>query len=362
MKNKQLWFWAYIVASIFFVGVLAELTTQRARDNSFAAFAHYPTLTDAAQRTLIEQQAIAVLGPLLAQPQSDTALALGALAVLRSSATWSALAPQIHHQLRAAMDIQYNNADHAMPLIKAIYALMEASDFPDKDAVTQRIRALAGDRSLFIADLQQAVVKLQMAVSQDDIQDAIKLTEQAWVALHASQQGQKMNWLAQDEPSFLAATTQAKTALERLVRKLLEPFGIPLEAQYGQAPPDQAMLGWLAQQAAAVVKNRAELQTQLRRAQRLSIKMSSFVTREPVVAVAVRLACQQQRFDWLSVLFLLSLITSLSGGFLYALSRLRRGPQPIDVNAETMENVEPIDLDTDAETRSRSSASITDVG
>ena len=53
----------------------------------------------------------------------------------------------------------------------------------------------------------------------------------------------------------------------------------------------------------------------------------------------------------------------LGGGLAYALARLARGPLPVDVNAETMENVEPIDLDTDAETRGgRSSASITDVG
>ena len=62
------------------------------------------------------------------------------------------------------------------------------------------------------------------------------------------------------------------------------------------------------------------------------------------------------------LLIVVAVVGSLVAGLWFALTRLVRGPMLVDVNAETMENVEPIDLDTDAETKSRSSASITDVG
>jgi hypothetical protein len=362
MKNKQLWFSANILLVVALVIVIIMAAAQQARDNALAAFSHYDAQLEEALRTPIEQRAIEVLGPLLAQPQQDKKLALAALKVLRSSPAWPSLAPQIYHQLRVAMEARLNNPRPSMLRVRAIYELMVESEYADKEIFAQRIISLAGNRSGLINDVQDAVVQLQMATSDADIQDAMERIDQAWDALHARHEGHALNWLAQQEPAFTAATAQAGIALERLVRKLMEPFGIPVDAHYGQALPDQVMIGWFVQQAAAITDNRPEQQQQLRHAQQLYEKFTPTSQREPVVAVAIRIACQQQSLTWLGLLLGVGVIIILVSGFFYALSRLRRGPQPVDVNAETMENVEPIDLDTDAETRSRSSGSITDVG
>jgi uncharacterized membrane protein YdbT with pleckstrin-like domain len=83
---------------------------------------------------------------------------------------------------------------------------------------------------------------------------------------------------------------------------------------------------------------------------------------EPLIDAACASVLRYHALPARGLIIALAVVGTLMAGLWFALIRLVRGPMPVDVNAETMENVEPIDLDTDAETRSRSSASITDVG
>jgi hypothetical protein len=142
----------------------------------------------------------------------------------------------------------------------------------------------------------------------------------------------------------------------------LEPYGLRSDATYGGMQPDRSMLVWLDQQARTVNQSDPARRLHLAEVDRLMRRHQVPSDDEPVVAIATRIALRHDHLPWTALLMGLTVSAVLLGGLAVAMIRLRRGPLPVDVNAETMENVEPIDLDTDAETRSRSSASITDVG
>jgi len=154
----------------------------------------------------------------------------------------------------------------------------------------------------------------------------------------------------------------AQEALSLQRRLLLEPYGVKRDAAYGMMQPDPGMIEWLDAQARTVNANEPGRRERLERIDDLLHDHPLDGDEEPVVLVATRIALRHHVLPWPAIALGLVVLLVLIGGLARALLRLRRGPLPIDVNAETMENVEPIDLDTDAETRSRSSASITDVG
>ena len=312
-------------------------------------------------RAPVEHRAVDVLGRLLVQPQDDSELAMAALTVIRSSQSWAAMAPQIHSQLRAVMDVRLQDQFVSLAAIRPVYDLLEASEYPEINSYRERIIALSGDRQPLVAAVQEAIVKLQM--SEEATADAaLEQLDQAWIALRQPIDGHELNWLAQEMAAIAGVELQASTALDRYIRRLLEPFGISKDAQYGQSIPDQAMVEWLDRQAQVVVANNFVARDRLRHAAGILRRHHAQYVHDPVVAIAVAIASRHHQVPLSGILIGLFTLMSLVGGMLYALVRLRRGPTLIDVNAETMQNVEPIDLDTDAETRSRSSASITDVG
>jgi hypothetical protein len=245
--------------------------------------------------------------------------------------------------------------------MQPIYDLLVASEFPDIERYRDRIIALAGDRSALVTVLQDAVVKLQMS-NEETADEAIAQLNTAWAALRGPLDGKPLNWLAASTPAISGIELQASNAIDRHMRQLLVTFGIPKDANYGQSIPDQAMIEWLDNQAQVVIASRPLLRDRLRLGADVLRRYNADRHLDPVITMAINLASRHHRVPWSGIIIGMLTLLSLCGGIGYTFIRLRRGPTPIDVNAETMENVEPIDLDTDAETRSRSSASITDVG
>ena len=155
----------------------------------------------------------------------------------------------------------------------------------------------------------------------------------------------------------------ASLSVVAYIRHLLEPYGLKALGTYGETRPDQAMLDWLDRQAREVERTNPGQRDRLRQAREVLARHLPDYRYEPVVDIACRTALRRHSIPGGGLLIAMLVLAILGGGLAYALARLARGPLPVDVNAETMENVEPIDLDTDAETRGgRSSASITDVG
>ncbi len=361
MNSRQLVLVLFVLGGVGLISLVIVDAAFRARANSLTAFTNYQSSWDDALRAPVEHRAVDVLGRLLVQPQDDVELAMAALSVIRSSQSWAAMAPQIHSQLRAVMDVRLQDEFVSMAAIRPVYDLLEASDYSEITSYRERIIALSGERKILVVALQEAVVKLQM--SEETTADAaLHDLDRAWAALRQPIDGYELNWLAQGMAEIAGVELQASTALDRYIRRLLEPFGISKDAQYGQSIPDQAMVEWLDRQAQVVVVNNLKARDRLRHAADILQRHHAQYAHDPVIAIAIAIARRHHQVPLSGILIGLFTLMSLGGGMLYTLIRLRRGPTPIDVNAETMQNVEPIDLDTDAETRSRSSASITDVG
>jgi hypothetical protein len=239
-----------------------------------------------------------------------------------------------------------------------LFALSEPSDL---ELYRERIVALGGDRTTRIDALRVAAGVVQAAAS-DNLASELADLSTAWDQLLRPLDDRALPWLARLTPAFVGAEHAAQEALLSTRRRLLEPYGLRRDAVYGGMQPDRSMLIWLDRQAQTANREDPTRRERLADVERLLRHYQVPRDDEPVVAIASRIALRHEHLPWTALLMGLTVSSLLVGGLAIALLRLRRGPLPIDVNAETMENVEPIDLDTDAETRSRSSASITDVG
>lgn len=360
MKARRLLL-AFQVLAIIGIGLLCiVLAASRARSNTLASFANYRATWSDAWRAPVEHLAVEALGRLLTAPETDPVMARAAMGVMRQSSSWIAMAPEIRNHLRGVLDARLNprGEEDALRIAWELFALSEPSDL---ELYRERIVALGGDRTNRIEAVQAAAAALQMA-DDGSLENALIDLSLAWDLLLNPLDDRALPWLARLTPAFIGAEYAAHEALLSTRRRLLEPYGLRSDATYGGMQPDRSMLVWLDQQARTVNQDDPTRRLRLAEVDRLMRRHQVPGDEEPVVAIATRIALRHDHLPWTALLMGLGVVSVLFGGLTIALIRLRRGPLPIDVNAETMENVEPIDLDTDAETRSRSSGSITDVG
>jgi hypothetical protein len=341
---------------------LVVASGERARDNALTSFRHYRADWEDAWRAPVEHRAVEALGQLLSHPDRDPELAEAALAVMRRSPSWFAMGPDICSQIKGWLDVRLAQPGVGGDELRPAYELLTLAESDDLDAYRQRIAALAGDRSAEAAGLAAAAQRLQDHAGSADGDRALEALTAAWTRLRAPAGGHPLNWLAKELPVVATAEQAASEAAVAHLRALLEPYLGKAAGSYGETLPDEAMLAWLDRQAAEVNRARPQQRERLRQ---VRMVVASFAPRyhfEPVVDIACATALRYHGVPGGGVAVGLLVAIALVAGLWFAILRLVRGPMPVDVNAETMENVEPIDLDTDAETRSRSSASITDVG
>ncbi len=360
MSERRLIAAAQVLGLILVGTLLIVAAGARARSNTLTAFANYRGAWPDAWRAPVEHQAMEVLARLLPAPEADAELARAAMGVMRHSSSWAAMAPGIQTRLRGVLDgrLAEGSAIERMRVVWEMFALSEPGDL---EAYRERITALGGDRSAQAETLLQAARHLRGS-DPAAASAAVQGLSQAWEALLAPLDGQPLPWLARLAPAIVSAELAAQEALLHHRRRLLEPYGVRPEATYGQLQPDLAMIDWLDHQARSVNAADPSHRARLEQVDTVMRLHDTGTDDEPVVAISTRIALRHQVLPWPALLLGLGILGLLGGGLLHAFLRLRRGPLPIDVNAETMENVEPIDLDTDAETRSRSAAAITDVG
>lgn len=350
------------VLAVLLLGVLVIVAASgRARANALTSFAAYRASWPDAWRAPIEHRAVEVLGRLLPAPDDDPELVRAAMGVMRQSSSWPAMADTIRSQLRGVLDT-YLASGTGTQRARIAWELFALSQPADLESYRERIIALGGERGPRAEALRQAAVHLQEASDNETFDKALTELTTAWEVMVSPLDGRSLPWLARQSDDIAGAEQSAQSALSFQRRLLLEPYGVKRDAAYGMMQPDPGMIEWLDAQARTVNANEPERCERMERVQALLREHSAEDTEEPVVLVATRIALRQHVLPWPAVSLGLAVLLVLIGGLVHALWRLRRGPLPIDVNAETMENVEPIDLDTDAETRSRSSASITDVG
>ena len=360
MKSRHLIALLQALGVIVFGCLLILAAGARARANAMAAFSNYRSDWPDAWRAPVEHQAVDVLGRLLPNPGADLELVRAALGVMRESATWKSMANDIRSQLRGALDVVIKKRD--VDGIRVVWELFALTDPDNLESYREQIIALGGDRTVAAAAVQAAAGRLNETTNGSAADLALIQLGESWDAMLAPLDGKPLPWLARLSPVILGAEAEARSAVLRHHRHLLEPYGVPAEGDYGQTVPDQAMIDWLSRTAQSVNAADPDKRKRMEHFQHIQRQHATDLPLEPVVAIATRIALRHDALPWSAIIPGLSIALVLIGGLIGAGLRFRRGPLPIDVNAETMENVEPIDLDTDAETRSRSAAAITDVG
>jgi hypothetical protein len=362
MKPRQVLLLAQ-VALVPLAGLLLLMAAERrARDNALTAFTSYSSAWEDVWRAPVEHRAVEVLGRLLPIPEADPVLARMALEVMRQSSSWVGMAPVVTTQLRSLLDSRLADPAWQSDRLRPTWELLVQTGADDLDPHRERIIALAGDRAALAAELTQAAAALRAAQGDQEGDAAVARLARAWHDLLAPVGSRPLIWLARTTPLIAEAEAQATGATMAHLRRLLEPYGVRSDGDYGETLPDQAMITWLDQQARTLHQSRPDQRQRLARLHAMLRLHLPDLHYEPVVEVAVRIAVRNHALPFDAILTALLVVLVLGGGLVRAMLRLHRGPMPVDVNAETMENVEPIDLDTDAETRSRSSAGITDVG
>lgn len=351
-------------AAVALVVVLALIASarERARDNALASFRHYRADWEDAWRAPVEHRAVELLGPLLSHPDHDPELAEAALSVMRRSPSWFAMAPDICSQIKGWLDVRLASQDGDGQALRPAFDLLVLAESDDSDAYRARIAALSGDRTADAAELTAAAKRLQQTAGSAEGDQALQELAAAWRRLREPPGGRPLNWLAKEIPAIAAAEQEASVATVAQLRALLEPYLGKAAGTYGETLPDEAMLAWLDRQAVEVNRAHPDQRARLAKARRVMTAFAPQYHFEPLVDIACATALRYHAIPDGGIVIGLLAAIALTGCLWFAILRLSRGPMPVDVNAETMENVEPIDLDTDAETSSRSSASITDVG
>lgn len=364
MKARHLVPLAQFTLVAVVIALVAMTAQSRTREDVLTAFHNYRPDWDDAWRAPVEHRAVEVLGRLLAAPDRDPEMAEAALAVMRRSSSWFGMSPAVGSQVKGWLDGRLADPLADGDALRPAFDLLVLAEAEDVELYRQRIVALAGDRTERAAALFAAAGALLDGMDMPDRADAaIVQLDRAWGSLREPLGGARFNRLARAAPPVAPAEKLASLAVVSHIRHLLEPYGLKALGVYGETRPDQAMLDWLDRQAREVERANPGQRERLRLARDVLARHLPDYRYEPVVDIACRTALRRHAIPGGGLLIAALVLVILGGGLAYALARLARGPLPVDVNAETMENVEPIDLDTDAETRGgRSSASITDVG
>lgn len=365
MKARHLWPMAQLVLVVVVIALVAWTAHGRTREDVLTAFHNYRPDWDDAWRAPVEHRAVDMLGRLLPAPDHDPEMAEAALAVMRRSPSWFAMGPEVGNQLKGWLDARLKDPlfDGDGDALRPAYDLLVLAEAEDAELYRQRIVALAGDRNERAALLTAASAELQDHLADAQADAVIVRLDRAWITLREPLGTAPFNRLARASPPVAPAEKLASLSVVAYIRHLLEPYGLKALGTYGETRPDQAMLDWLDRQAREVERANPGQRERLRQARAVLARHLPDYRYEPVVDIACRIALRRHGIPGGGWLIATLVLMTLGGSLAYALARLARGPLPVDVNAETMENVEPIDLDTDAETRGgKSSASITDVG
>jgi hypothetical protein len=362
MKPKQALVLGQAALGLALVAALWSAAQDQARANALTSFRHYRADWEEAWRKPVEDLANSTLTRLLRHPDRDPELAEAALSVMRRSLSWYVRAPNVASRTREWLERELARMEGDGDLLHPAFDILEFAEADDIDAYRTRIAALAGDRSTEASALAEVASKLQAepGAAAADV-DCSRLAT-AWRALHAVHNGRHLNWLAQEQPAVATAERQATEAVVAHLRVLLDPYLGKSLGVYGETLPDEHMMALLEATAEGINRTTPHQQERVRHARLVLAEIAPRYHFEPVVETACTTALRYHAVPGSGFLIALTVVGSLVAGLWFTVIRMVRGPMPVDVNAETMENVEPIDLDTDAETKSRSSASITDVG
>jgi len=318
------WLVLAVALAASFVG---QVVGARVREDHFAQLADFTVETDPDVRGVLLTEAEAVLAGELARERPDKALLVRAFAVTVAKQGPAAEAWRVQVETRARSRIETELARRSPDQI----VLREAWDVlalanPDlAPGLLERIAAVTGDHSARLAALREAVVDLVRLSGHPDGDDRLERVARARADL-IGEGATRMNWAARESAPVTTLLNAAGAAALGHFNALLAPYRTQPPGERAADQPARLRAAWAQLKAMDLVAGDAETTA--------------------VYAAAVR----RDRVPPVGVAFSVLMTGLLFGGLAVAFRRVARGPSPIDPMAETLENVEPIDLDTDAET------------
>jgi hypothetical protein len=368
VKTPQLLWLAWLISAALMLVALMVAARDRAqrsaraeRQRTLELLRAYPGEGSDAQRAPVDYLAIRTLDAQLPRPDEDPELAAAALAVVRRGSNWFAISPDIAGRIKGWLDTRLAEPQVDGGRLKSAYDLLVQAECAEAEDYRARIAALAGDRTRQGEVLGAAATRLRQGAGTFAGQPALAEVLAAWRDLHDIRGG-RLNWAAQAVPSIAQAEHEAVEAVAVHLRALLVPYGVNAASRDQRGAPDSDALAWFEQRAGELERSQPVQRYYLSQVRDALAEMAPEHGFEPAETAACVAALRQHTVPWSGRLVGLAVLLALGGGLAYAVVRLLRGPRPVDVNAETMENVEPIDLDTDAETRSKTRHSLTNVG
>lgn len=338
------WFALAVAAA---VALVAGLGRERARGDALAAFDAATFVTDEEERARLALRARRLLEDEIARGAPDAGAIASAWAVARQGPDGGVTAPVLARLVDARIARELAGVAPSERDLRRLWSVLVLLDDRATIAAARvRLQAAAGVRDGAVAELVEAARALRSATGRPEGDALLRSLAAAWERLREAGTGRaRFTWIARESEPVAGAIERAAEAAYAHFDALLVPY---LERGGPEAPlagvravnrEDPARGGRLRAAWAAI-----GALGQQERCDRRTFALYAAASRRDELPVAGLAWC-------------VAVAVLLFGGLALAFQRLARGQRAIDPGAETMENVEPIEVDTDAVTVQRSSPS-----
>ena len=336
------------LAIILAIAWLRGLAAERQREDALAALQDQAFVTDPAARVRLEGQAAALLSAELSVSSPQRRVVAAAFSVLRHSAEAETAAERIVARARALVAAWRGRDGHAELRLRQADELVELVGDPLAIAdLHARILALAGERqgsADALARGADALATESGSVAGDRHLADLAVLHARLVADGSGRSG--LTWVARESAPLAIPLESAADVAYGHLDALLRPFRQRLARD--ASPADIA----------SVVREVArEMPAQRDRLRAAWDALGAMDLRERCDRGTLMLYADAVRREQLPVAALavcVAMAFAVFGGLALAFRRLVHGRRAIDPAAETVPNVEPIELDSDAITLQRS--------
>jgi hypothetical protein len=325
MKVSAFWLVVGIITGVI---LLSALAVAKSRQSVYDQLQGYTFVQDGAHRQALEDLAAQVADREIAKEWPDRRLLSVAVAVLRQTAREKEYRDRVEAVAGSFLLQESSRRQPRSQRLRVAYELLGLVDSTRIDEDAQRIVAVATYPAVRVQELRDSAERLR-----DDpgsvAGDALLGRMATLYSASIRPAWQEWSWLA-----------NKANVLEDAVREAREAGARHFESLVGELP------AWSSDRIAA----EPNALNRLRRAYGAVRDLDAVSIVEPAARSRYAAAVRREALPGSAWAIVLVAALVLFGGLSFAIRRVLQGPEPIDPSAETLENVEPIDLDTDAVT------------
>ena len=345
------------------IAVLLARTIQASvRDWTLAVLSQRAAAAQDQPTPRLASTAEAVIDRALATPHLDRALTSAALDTLQRAPSWPIRRARLGARWRTWLDQHLHAPASAADLRTGVH-LAERCDPESTAAWCRQLLAAAPNSQPAIAAFLTASLHVTSPPIADADQRRAAIIEllTAWDGLQRTLGGPRLAWLGDELPEVIQARQRVRSVLRAAVTDGLSAYGLSTGDHGDAEVPDMHVLRRLDAAASAPGADNPTANALLSQLYQAHRRLSAGEALPPLVEAAYDRAMGPRHLT-VGALVVAALAGLVPAGLLaIALVRFLRGSVPIDVDAETIQNIEPIDLDTDADTRTRHSGTAVDL-